>query len=267
MKRPQHLADFVDPPLDEVVLGVQFAPVPAYASVHSWNVWNLFKEEFPKIREQPILPPQFETFGGTNVQPGLQFQFGSAPVGSRLWFISNDENHLIQFQHDRFLTNWRRRHNSLPYPRFEGIAEAFERNLTTLSNFFSQEFACQLDVNQAEVSYINVIPVEDFAEAGDWFSLWNGRHLKPEALNTSFNEVVVDNDGNPFARMKHEIQSIVRGENMSKAFSLSLNYQGKPSENSIDSAMEFLRAGREEIVTRFEDLTTSKAHQIWGKQG
>ena len=70
MKRPEHLPDFTDPPLDEVVIGVQFAPVPGYNSVHSMGIWELFQPEFPKVVEQPMIETQFETFGGSNIDAG-----------------------------------------------------------------------------------------------------------------------------------------------------------------------------------------------------
>jgi uncharacterized protein (TIGR04255 family) len=75
MRRPDHLPDFTDPPLDEVVLGVQFTPVPGYASVHSMKVWDLFRAEFPKVEELPALEPQFETFGGVSAQVGPRILF------------------------------------------------------------------------------------------------------------------------------------------------------------------------------------------------
>ena len=171
MARPEHLPDFTDPPLDEVVLGVQFSSVPGYASVYANDIWALFKEEFPSVQEHPILEPKFETFGGANPQPTVQFQIGPPPVGSRLWFISSDENNLLQFQADRFITNWRKRSNPQEYPRFEKIAEAFEENLNTLSEHFQKAFQYKLDINQAEIAYINIIPVGEFSDTGKWFKL------------------------------------------------------------------------------------------------
>ena len=264
-QRPAHLPDFTDPPLNEVVLGVQFAPVPSYTSVNARDVWELFKGEFPSIQEHPLLQPQFETFGGANLQPSFQFQVGAPPVGSRLWFITAEENHLLQFQPDRFLTNWRKRPNAQPYPRFEGIAEAFENNLDALAKHFASDFSYTLDVNQAEVAYINVIPVEDFSHAGKWFSVWNGA-LNIEAINTSFNEVIRDRDGKPYARLSHVIQSVFTIDGKGKAFSLSLTFRGKPLGNDVQSAMNFLVTGREAIVMRFKEMTTVAAHEVWGIQ-
>ena len=244
MQRPHYLPDFTDPPLDEVVLGVQFEPIPKYSSVQSMKVWQLFCEEFPKVQEQPVLEPQFETFGGLNVQAEPRIQVGSLPIGSRLWLLSDDGNHLIQFQRDRLITNWRRQPNTRPYPRFEGLAEAFEVNLNKLVRHFESEFSYQMNVNQAEVAYINIIPVENFSEAGAWFELWNGGNFEIEALNTSFNEIIRDKSGKPFARLYHQIQSVFTANGKQKAFRLSLIFKGRPDGNDTASAMAFLSAGR-----------------------
>lgn len=265
MRRPDHLPDFTDPPLDEVVIGVQFAPVPGYASVHSMKVWDLFKAEFPKVQELPVLEPQFETFGGMNAQAGPRIQVGAFPVGSRLWFLSDDENHLIQFQPDRFITNWRREPNTQPYPRFEGLAEAFETNVGKLAGHFESDFDYRVNINQAEISYINIIPVDKFSDAGQWFELWNGGAFEVESLNSSFNEVIKGADGKPFARLSHQIQSVLTADGKQRAFRLSLIFKGKPAGSDIGSAMAFLTTGRDAIVTRFSEITTTEAQRRWGK--
>ncbi len=264
MRRPEHLPDFTDPPLDEVVLGVQFAPIPLFTSVDSRGVWELFKDEFPKVQEQPLLQQQFEIFGGANLQPSFQFQVGAPPVGSRLWFVSDAENHLLQFQSDRFLTNWRKSPNPQPYPRFEGISETFKKNLVTLASLLSSEFDYVIDINQAEVTYINIIPVDDFSHAAQWLSFWSGETLNVEGISTSFNEIIKDGNGKPYARLFHALQSVHTIDGKHKAFNLSLTFRGKPSSNDIASAMDFLKAGREAIVMRFKHMTTDSAHNHWG---
>lgn len=265
MQRPEHLPDFTDPPLAEVVLGVQFDRVPSYASVYAMEIWDPYKERFPKVLEQPILEPQFETFGGMNAQLGPTIHFGT-PVGSRIWFLSEDENHILQFQPDRFIANWRRQPNSQPYPRFESIATAFADNLRRLEEQFASRFAYKININQAEIGYINIIRVEDFSKAGDWFRMWNSNCLNIESLNTNFSEVIKDEADRPFARLRHDLQSVFSADGKSKAYRLSLTYNGEPAGSDLSSAMEFIKGGREAIVQRFGEITTKKAHEIWGRQ-
>lgn len=266
MKPPMKLPGYNKPPLDEVVLGVQFAPISGYKSVHSSMVWELFKEDFPKVQELPLTESQFETFGGMNIQPNFQFQVGGPPVGSRLWFLTADDSHILQFQPDRIVTNWRKAKSVQDYPRFEGIASSFKSNLQTLVDFVRSFFDYDVDINQAEVVYVNIIPVEHFSEMGEWFSIWCCDNLDVESFSSSFTEVILDESNKPYARLKYEISSVFSNDGSVKAFRLSLTFKGKPVENDIESAMKFIATGRETIVSRFDQITTDKAHKIWEKQ-
>lgn len=264
--RPGHLPDYDNPPLDEVVVGVQFSPIPGYTSVHAKDIWNLFEREgFPHVQEQPALEPSFETFGGSKPQVP-QIRFGPAPLRSRLWFISGDGDHLIQFQEDRLLLNWRRRPGGSDYPRFEGIADAFQRYLEILQDHCKQTYGVDLDVNQSEVSYINIVPVEAYSEAERWFRFWKLESIDIENLSLVFNEMVTDDHNKPYARLNHELNSVVTTDGNRRAFRLSLNYRGQPRGNTISDAMSFIRDGRESIVMRFSEFNTDRAAEVWGRQ-
>lgn len=265
MTRPEHLPDFANPPLDEVVLGVQFEPVQGYTSIMASEVWALYREFYPLVSEQPLLQPQFETFGGALPQATFQFQFGSQ-MGNRFWFVSDDENHLLQFQSDRFLLNWRKNATQAAYPRYEQISKSFRDNLSSLSHYFRSHFGHELVINQAEVSYINVIQVPDFSDANKWFDSWVNERLRIETLATNFTEVINDGDGLPCARMHHLIQSAFALDGKTKAYRLDLTFRGRPSGSGIEPIMEFLAKGREAIVLRFSELTTKTAHEKWGRK-
>ncbi len=264
MTRPEQLPDFSHPPLDEVVLGVQFASIPGYSSVDSKAVWDLFRSDFPTVEEHPILAPQFETFGGGYVQAGPHVIVGVAPVGSRLWFVSEQSNHLIQFQSDRFIRNWRRRASNHSYPRFEGLSESMELELRRLADYCKTAFSYEMNINQAEVSYVNIIKVSEFREAESWFSLWHGA-FDVEGLNISFGEIIRTEDGKPYARLGHQIQSVFAIDGKQKAFQLSLTFRGKPAGSGIEAAMKFLSTGRDMVVNRFLEVTTAQAHEVWGR--
>lgn len=265
MRRPQHLPDYTKPPLDEVVLGVQFNQIPGYSSVFANEVWSLFQPSHPMVSEQPMLPPNFETFGGGNPQPSMQLQMGPAPVGSRLWLATSDGNDLIQFQADRFISNWRKQPKPQDYPRFEGIVDAFEGNLISLRDYCSKRFNAPLAINQAEISYINIIPVGEFSEVGKWLRLWGDNDFLMENLNINFDEIATTSEGKPYARLKHHIRSVFTPDGSQKAFRLSLTFIGKPTGNSIEDALSFICQGRERIVSRFGIITTDEAQNSWGK--
>jgi len=267
MSRPENLPDFNSPPLDEVVVGVQFAPASNYSSVFAKDVWGLFSDSYPLVQEQPAIEPSFETFGGPRPQPGMSFEFGHRPLQNRLWFVSDDQSHLIQFQNDRLLLNWRRRQPNQTYPRFEGIADAFQTHLNTLQGFFEASLKIPLDVNQAEVTYINNIPVDDYSSVGEWLRFWNVENIDVENVSFQFGEVIYEPGGRPYARLLHELTSVISRDGRAKAFRLSLIFRGKPyTGNSPADAMKFIHIGREKIVTRFAEMTTEKAHKIWERK-
>lgn len=267
MTRPSHLPDYENPPLVEVVTGFQFEPVSGYSSVNAKDIWKLFRDEFPQVEEHQQLSPKFETFGGGGSRNEMQFNFGPAPLRSRLWFISEDHDHLIQFQDDRFLLNWRNR-SQQSYPRYEAIAESFEKHFRRLDAYFQENFNTKLAVNQAEVTYINIIPVDDYSEVGKWISIFSDSLGKLENMNLAFNEVVLNEKGVPFARMTHELQSVLTaGEGKQrKALQLTLTFRGAPNSSDICDGMELAREGREQIVTKFSQLSSQFADKKWGKK-
>lgn len=265
-QRPIDLPSFANPPLDEVVIGVQFAPIPNYTSIHSHGIWRLFKEDFPTAQEHPRIAPQFETFGGSNPAPNTGLRVGPPQGGNRIWFLSKTEDQVIQFQQDKLLTNWRKRPSLKPYPRFEICAQSFEDCLERLSEHCQSEFSYSLDINQAEVSYINIIPVEDFSEIDFWSKHWSANASNVEALNINFSEVVERANGAPYARLSCVIQSVYTVDRKNKGFSVSLTFRGRPDGNNMRSAMDFIVSGRRHIVSKFEEMTTNEAHQYWGKQ-
>jgi uncharacterized protein (TIGR04255 family) len=264
MPPPYELPSFENPPLSEVALGIQFSPIPNYTLVDAQPVWRLFQDKFPEVSEQPPLAPQFETFGGAAPFSGVQFQFGPAIQSNRLWFVSADGSHLLQFQPDRFLTNWRK-NDDQDYPRFEIIVEKFKDNLHQLADYVKNIKNANLDVNQAEITYVNIIPIEDFDEFYKWLEVLNPVEFSLEALNLKFSEVVYEVNRNPIARMHHDLQTVVALDGQSKALQFSLTYRGKPNDSEIESVLDFLGNGRLAIIKRFVELTTNEAHKKWGR--
>ena len=213
-----------------------------------------------------MLEPAFETFGGSNPSGGIEFRIGEGQIGSRFWYVSKEENHLLQFQPDRFLMNWRRRRSEDRYPRFEGIVKEFQECLQLLEGHFRSKFDCELAINQAEVAYINLIEVNNFSEISDWLSVWNRASSNVESLDAVFVEVARRSSGDPYARLIHHIQTVLTRDGNHAALKLSLTFRGKPDGNNVRNAIEFLKDGRQRIVLRFKDITLEKAHQKWGLQ-
>jgi uncharacterized protein (TIGR04255 family) len=260
----QSIAEFSKPPLDEVVVGIQFNSPPHLRSVHYGELYRKFMREYPVVEDQPKLPPNFEAFGGNPQVGGPTFHFGSGASLDRVWMVSNDGNHLVQFQEDRFLLNWRRRAPGDTYPRYEKVISSFEKSLETLSSFFENELKFPLQVTQAEVSYINLQPIGG-DEIADWINVVGRSTLQPELMNLIFTEVLIREE-KPTARAHYMIQSAIMNDGaFTPAFRFEITCRGAPKDGSVKSALAFIDMGREHIVRRFCELTTAKAHDTWGR--
>lgn len=261
MKRPPGLPDFKKPPLDEVVLGVQFAPAPGYQQILAGSVWALFKDAYPLVEEHPILAPEFETFGPSR-QAAPTFQLVSGASHDRFWFLTPSKEELIQFQPDRLIHNWRKvGDGENPYPRFEGMLPKFEKEMLTLQEYFRSLGVDQLSINQCEVTYLNAIRASDgsMPRPRDWFK---GLALDDDQYRIGVRRVLTGADGSPRSRLYLDAFSALdaHGRNMAR---FSLRVRGVPEGDSIQSALDFLISGRDTIVQTFADVTTEQAHAVW----
>jgi uncharacterized protein (TIGR04255 family) len=262
--RPETLPEFEKPPLNEVVVGIQFTPARGYQQIRAGEVWALFRDRFPQVEELPPLAPMFETFGLPQAQH-VNFGIVSGATHDRFWFLSETRDELIQFQNDRLLHNWRKVGTKSEYPRFERIFNHFESEVRSLEAYFSNLYPQLLNINQCEISYINHIrPVEaDRIDLHDWLSFFTFPNRQvPDDFSASFRKVILNPDGRPSGRLYCEAASAAE-PNGRQLISLTLTARGAPSGSDVNAALEFLARGREMIVGLFADVTTESAHKIW----
>jgi uncharacterized protein (TIGR04255 family) len=262
MNRPANLPDFENPPLNEVVLGVQFAPAPGYQQIYAGQVWELFKRDFPHVEEQPALPPSFETFG----LPRPQIGFDLIGAGhDRFWFLTENQHELIQFQLDKFLHNWRKvEGEENEYPRFEHIISKFSAELKTLETFFQKNFSAPpLSVNQCDVTYINFIYASDIAglNLDDVFSFLKFE-TSPDEIACNFTKYILNDKGEPRGRVRCILNQAYAAKG--PFYRLEISTKGAPDSNSITDALSFINQGRVEIVNLFKEITGPPAHKLWG---
>lgn len=262
--RPESLPDFRNPPLSEVVIGVQFNRIPGYQHIYAAEIWDLFRDEYPEVVEQPPIQPQFETFGLPYQATQPPFMFMSGPIRNRYWFKRTDDTELIQFQEDRLLHNWKK----VPavaneYPRYETMVSRFSDDFEKVHRYFQGLWKQGLQINQCEISYINHITVEsgEYPRASDWlrFVLFS---RDPEDFFLGYREIIQDDNGAPRARLLCEAGAALQN-NARKMLHYTLTVRGAPTSPSIESALEFMSMGRDIIVTRFAETTTDAAHKVW----
>lgn len=266
--RPDHLPDFGKPPLNEVVLGVQFSPPKGYQQIRAGEVWSLFKSDYPVVQEHQALEPAFEMFGlPHHGQIGGRLSFVAGAMHDRFWFLRKSGDELIQFQPDRLLHNWRKvGDQSNEYPRFEGMAARFGEELGKLESYFTTLGPQPLAINQCEVSYINHIEVgAGPIKPEHWLRGMSFEGIDADDWNVGFRELIRSESGQPVGRITYEVATGIKPDGK-RIIVLNLTARGAPDGSDIASALRFIAKGRELIVMRFATITTEAAHKAWERQ-
>jgi uncharacterized protein (TIGR04255 family) len=263
--RPPDLPDYRDPPVNEVVVGVQFVRLPI-TGAHVGRFWGLVADRYPRIEEHPPLEPQIET-----LTPKLgiaHLQFSMEPPYTRHWLISRDDAELLQLQPDRFLFNWRARPGAGEYPHFEAIHQKFETAFGEWREFVRPHV---VQITHWEVTYVNRIAAgEQSQDLGDVLS-FIGPRLRhaiggpPEAARFDAQRILLLDDGTRWARAYISAKNGF-GPKREPLVLLELTVRGPLS--SPDDATVYGRhfQARKWIVQAFDVLTTEAQHRIWGKK-
>lgn len=261
-------------PVIERVIGIQFRRIKEFATWHIGELRQLLKSDYPRIRELEPLDPSFEIFGAP--QP-------SAPVirlervtvfQPRIWFISEDDTEVVQFQSDRLVFNWRKRPVNAEYPRYPILRTKFAEVYRKVSLALSEFKLPPIHTNQCEITYINHL---HDSEPDNWWTspekavnffkeISNIPNATPEDARFQIRYTLPTGAGAPHARL------IVTGEPQlsmqgAKLYSLNLSVKGSPKTAELDSVMDFLNMGHEQIVCTFDKIATPHAQKLWGKRG
>jgi uncharacterized protein (TIGR04255 family) len=258
------LPEFDEPPVVEHVLDVQFKSIPDLHGLKLAPLRTIWRD-LPQLKEQPPLPPVIE---GTEGSPRIQLL--TEPPAPRYWFLNEDGSELVQLQSNRLAVNWRSVRGTR-YPRYPVMRERFERRLNQLVQFLTDEGLPDLEIIQAEISYVNAVDVDADLQGrpGHLLRGWAGlpdHHLgePTEArLNLSFN---IPELGQPPVRLYVAINPARREADGAALLFLNLTIRGNPGSTNVDGALVFIDGGREHIVRSFDELTTKVLHDRWGKR-
>jgi uncharacterized protein (TIGR04255 family) len=263
--RPVHLPDFANPPVHEVVLGVQFSTPERYQQIFAGEVWALFRKDYPTVEDKEAIAPAFETFGG---RAGALISFGlvTGAQHDRFWFVSPRKDELIQFQADRLLHNWRKvGDGSNTYPRFEGMIVRFESELKTLEEYFGTLAPQTLNITQCEVTYVNHIALGESRNPSAWLRHLNFAEIgEQDDFTLVTRSVIRDGEGTPVGRLSVQAGTSITAEGR-EVVQLELTMRGAPKLPRIEAAIRFLSDARERIVAKFAQITTAAAHEKWGR--
>ncbi len=266
MTRAAHLPDFLSPPVDEVAIGIQFAPVDGLTEPYFGLFWSKVRSKYPRVESKPRIEGPIESLNEIP-SPAVQIQF-VPPVG-RTWYISSDDVSLIQIQDTRFVQNWRNRGGG--YPHFDQVKDEFWQSFAQFRELLAEEQLPLPKVQQIELTYVNWIQglgVTEFLGLASGATL-NIQGVVPNAESQDWAaRYLIEKNGSATARLYVQCQQMNR---LTPPFSgagiqMSLVYRAPFIEGMSDSLIdEHLEEGRRIIVQTFTALTTPTAHEIWGR--
>jgi uncharacterized protein (TIGR04255 family) len=269
--RPANLPDYERPPIVEMVLGVQFAELPGFTTVHAGLLWEeKFRAAYPRFSEQAPLEPSFEVFGS---QQRPRFEIKQVPgLRPRLWLVNEMDDELVQIQANRFIRNWKG--EGLNYPRYEKLREGLFSDLQEFVSFLKQWSLGTIQPNQCEITYVNRLRLEGYdlrVNPGVALRFFHPEALRPgdkgerlpdpEGCNFSARYVLKGPNGEPCGRLHVTVQPWQREPDLR----LDLMVRGAPASPDLKAVADFFDEGRTSIVNGFTEITTERMHHEWGR--
>ncbi len=161
----QPLEHLSSPPIFEVICGHVFEPIQELTPVSLGKYWEKKRTQYPTHQLLPALADELTFVMG-----------GIAPL--RVWFVSKDDEFVLQFQSDRFYINWRARERQ--YPRFrdhdgkQGILSRASAEFAEFEAFCREAFGTVPKLRRIELA-----KVDQLVEGKHWRGIEDLGRLVP----------------------------------------------------------------------------------------
>jgi uncharacterized protein (TIGR04255 family) len=277
VERPLDLPRWVHPPLDEVAIAVQFNDINNWQIAHYGLLLEcLAKLGLSRTEDKGLITPKFEVFGKKGIAvPQFQFQAVEAPL-PRVWYISADGHRLAQVQPDRFIFNWRKIDGSGQYPEFSEVFKGFGMAYDAFRSFLDDQKLASPSINQCELSYFNVMPLEEeesfyqgfqriFRAGATEAKLFSSDSVQIESETGNFSQtyLIKDKSDQPIGRLHAQAGPITRKQD--RMLRLAITCRGPCDGNTDQAVVDFFTFARNAIVRVFDSLITNQMHKIWGR--
>jgi len=271
------LPSFLNPPVVETALSIQFEPIKGFGNAHLGIFWSRHQEVFPKPSDAEPIIAQYEIFGKERNRLSTmppRVRLGSNPA-VRLQMTSADQSRMVQVQNGRLVYNWRRINDGV-YPCWSSVQPDL---LSYWKEFQTFVVECNLDSpkpNQWEVVYVNHFPKgRDWDSPADWTNLLPGvlgcsdRLIRGnlESLSAQWHVGLENDRGRLHIDLSHVLavsNNDPDGEPM-EILSLQLTARG-PLDKGDDAVEKGLEFGHAVIVQNFTGITSETAHKQWKRQ-
>ncbi len=262
-----------DPPVAELVVGVQFDPAEALTAGHLGVFWRELGSEWAdaQVKASPAIPPQIERFGAESAVPSfpaLRLQLMSQPE-MRLRILRSSKDRMVQVQNGSLYYNWLRREGA-PYPSYRAVKEEFDRTCSCFCRFMEEERLGDFCPIQWELVYIDNVPRGSLWHTpADWPKLFRNWCVAPiehagvqmESLHAEWHYEIEPCIG----RLHLELATgRTAGPPVREALILNTTARGPVQPGDKAALDQGLDRGHREMVATFQKLTSDFAQDCWG---
>lgn len=259
---------FTNPPLTEVICGVVFKKLTKFAIPHVGLLWQEYQPAFQNFLEVPPLEEPQESATENSV---FMQELSGIPL-PRFWFITNQDDEVIQIQNDRFLYNWKPGNDPTQYPRLESIYGKFQGAYEKFETFITESDLGTLDFIAYELTYSNTISAESgYFGVESLASIVPGMAGQISTLDGQvpvgvrcFTRYDIEEIGG-FGLI--EVRTFKKKDTLVPGLFLMLTVKGYPVDPLSMSRTAWFQKAREWISRNFTDITSSEVQtNYWGKQ-
>lgn len=266
----RELPAYDNPPAVETVMGFHFAQIAGWNPLHLGQLYSDFHAEYP-IGEMlaPVVDVSLAIRGELN--------FEALPL--RAAFSDKLRSQLVQVQQSFFLRNWRRVQKEQAYAHYAEMKPIFMSDWQRFKLFLEKVGLKSPEVYRSEVIYVNhLVRGEIWNSYNDLAALLkpiaqrasnvadHGRQYSflPEAATV--NLMAGYNLAELNVNLKIQAQSVIKQPEGTEVVQLSVSAHSKPDSGNAEDLANALDRCHAAVILGFDDVTTSKAHQIWGKR-
>jgi uncharacterized protein (TIGR04255 family) len=261
---------FANPPVVEVVLGVQFAPLGSFTSGHAGWFWKDFLgEEWTRATDSPALPDQFETFERSRgAMPVFQVKLEARARPGRLQIANQGGDRLIQLQSTRFVYNWLKKERD--YPSFAKVHAEFADYFQRFRTFADKAKLGEVVPNQWEITYVDqILRGELWQSSSDWYRIFPGllgpqpqiEGLGLESVGWEWHYEITPARG----RLHVTIQPGTTDQ-QEPALLLQSTARGPVGREPTLDLEAGLNLGHEVVIRAFLTMTSAEAQALWGRR-
>jgi uncharacterized protein (TIGR04255 family) len=157
------LPNFERPPVVEVVLTAQFAPLRGFSASHAGLYWrDHLDRNWTRAKDVRRIDDAEERFvEDSRVWREVRYVLADEPP--RVQIVHADNEHMIQIQNSRFSLNWRKQGSD--YPRYEALRPVFQSHWDGFRGFTAGAGLGEVSVNLWELMYVNRVPKGEIWES------------------------------------------------------------------------------------------------------